>query len=398
MSLGHVAARGVAWNMVFGSGARALQLVGTLVITHFIAPDAYGAVLAASITVLIVGVCTTFSFGQYLIVMRAGPAVAFQAAVVHVALGVVAMAIVYLGRDELASWLDSPAMPPYVAGFAVAHLFERVRYVPERLLVRALRFRAVATIHGSGELLYTVVALSLAPRFGPISLVAAALIRSVFTCTLFHGVAPREEWLLPHRIEWTTVRAIFAYGAPVTAAAIADRLATRLDNLIMAKLFGPAMMSQYNLAYSLAEVPVSHVAGHIGEVLMPTFTKMEEAERQRAVVRAAALMSLLVSPLGVGLAAVAPTRGRRLLRSAVVRPGTDADRPRDHDGYEADVLVGHVIPPGDRTHPVDHESGDRPTDSPCLRCWSCSALQAGRCGHVSARASASPPTPSPLSC
>lgn len=307
MSLGLEAARGVAWNMVFGSGARAVQLIGTLVITHFIAPEAYGAVLAASLTVLIVGVCTTFSFGQYLIVMRAGPAVAFQAAVVHVALGVVAMAAVYLGRDELAAWLDSPTMAPYVAGFAVAHLFDRMRYVPERLLVRALRFRAVATIYGAGELLYTAVALSLAPRSGPLALVAAALARSLFTCALFLRVAPREEWLLPHRIEWNTVRAIFAYGAPVTAAAIADRLATRLDNLIMARLFGPAVMSRYNLAYSLAEVPVSHVAEHIGEVLMPAFTKMDEPERQRAVVRTAALMSLLVSPLGVGLAAVAPT-------------------------------------------------------------------------------------------
>ncbi len=307
MSLGGIAARGVAWNMLFGSGTRALQLIGTLVLTHFIAPDAYGAVLTASITVLMVGAFTTFAFGQYLIAKKASPAVAFQAAVIHVSIGLIAMAAVYLSKDTLARWLDSSAMPTFVAGFAVAHVFERLRYVPERLMLRALRFRAAATVHGSGELLYTVVALGLAPSYGAIALVAAALARAVFTCALFLWIAPRKEWLAPHRLEWSTARDLFAYGVPITGAVIADRLATRWDNLIIAGLFGPAVMGKYNLAYSLAEVPISNVAEHVGEVLMPTFSRMDEAERRRAVVRAAALMSLLVSPLGVGLSAVAPT-------------------------------------------------------------------------------------------
>jgi lipopolysaccharide exporter len=307
MSLAGVAARGVAWNMLFGSGTRALQLIGTLILTHFIAPDAYGAVLAASITVMMIGVVTTFAFGQYLIAKQAGPPEAFQAAAIHVLIGLAVMTALYSGRDTIASWLGSEAISPYIAGFAAAHMLDRLRYVPERLLLRALRFRAVATVYGSGELLYTAVALSLASQFGALCLVAAALARSVLTCLLFLWIAPRREWLAPQRLEWQTARRLFAYGIPITAAAIADRVATRWDNLIVAKLFGPGVMGQYNLSYSLAEVPINHVAEHVGEVLMPTFARMEEAERRRAVVRAAALMSLLVSPLGVGLAAIAPT-------------------------------------------------------------------------------------------
>jgi PST family polysaccharide transporter len=61
------------------------------------------------------------------------------------------------------------------------------------------------------------------------------------------------------------------------------------------------------MSYSLAEMPIVNVAEHIGEVLMPSFSRMEPAQRERAVIRAAALMSVVVSPLGVGLGAVAPT-------------------------------------------------------------------------------------------
>ena len=174
-------------------------------------------------------------------------------------------------------------------------------------MTRALRFRATATINGSSELLFTVVALATAPRLGAYAIMIGAIARSAWGCVASIMVAPREEWLAPGPVERSTVRDLFTYGLPITIASIADRAATRWDNLVMSKLFGPAVMARYNLAYSLAEVPISNVAEHIGEVLMPSFSRMEEEERRSACVRAAALMSLIVSPLGVGLAAVAPT-------------------------------------------------------------------------------------------
>ena len=98
MSVAKQAARGVAWNMLLGVSSRMLQLVGTLILTRFIAPDEYGAVLTASIAVMTAGVLTSFAFGQHLIAKKASPEIAFQAMVVHVALGVVAMAVVFAVR------------------------------------------------------------------------------------------------------------------------------------------------------------------------------------------------------------------------------------------------------------------------------------------------------------
>src|SRR5215470_15141332 len=99
MSIAQKAAQGVAWNIVFGVGSRVLQLLGTLVLTRFIVPDAYGAVLAASIAVTTAGVSTSFAFGQYLIAYRAEAKVAFQAAVVHIFLGLATMGLLVALRS-----------------------------------------------------------------------------------------------------------------------------------------------------------------------------------------------------------------------------------------------------------------------------------------------------------
>ena len=307
MSIARQAAHGVAWNMLLGVSSRLLQLVGTLILTRFIAPDDYGAVLTASITVMTAGAFTSFAFGQYLIAKRATPEVAMQAAVLHVALGVGAMTVVYAFRDPLGDLLDTPSMGQYVLGYAIAHIIDRARYVPERLIMRALRFRTLATINGLGEIALTAAALSTARAWGAGAILFGAVVRSTVTSAMFFYAAPKAEWFVRIRMRAADVRDLFGYGLPIMIGAVADRAATRWDNLIMSKLFNPGVMGRYNLAYSLAEMPVINIAEHIGEVLMPSFSRMEEEQRRGAVVQAAALMGLVVSPFGVGLGAVSTT-------------------------------------------------------------------------------------------
>lgn len=293
--------------MAFGVGARVLTLVSTLILTRFIAPHDYGAVLSAWISVVTAGTLTSFAFGQYLIARRAPPAVAFQAAELHIALGVVAMTLVVAFRDAIGDLLGTPEMGRFVAWYAVAHVVDRTRYVPERLLMRDLRFPTIAMINGLGELVFAVLALALAPRWGAHAIVIAVQGRAVLTAVMFFAAAPRAEWLVYSPLRAEVVRDLFGYGLPIMISSVAERAATRWDNLIVSKLFGPAVMGHYNLAYNLAETPVSHVAEHISDVLMPSFSRMQDAQRRSAVPAAAALMALVVSPLGIGLGAVAPT-------------------------------------------------------------------------------------------
>jgi lipopolysaccharide exporter len=308
MSVAKQAARGVAWYMALGVTTRLLQLAGTLIVTRFVTTDEYGAVTAASIVVMTASAVTSFSFGQYLIAKKSPAEIAAQAAAVHVALGLLAVPVVLALRGWLGEVWDAPDLGRYVPGFALSMLvIDRARYIPERLLIRGLRFRAIATINGLGEIAFTLAALATAWRWGGYAIVVASLVRSVLTATLFLAVAPRAEWFVRLRVRLDDVRALLTYGLPIMVAVITDTATKRWDNAVVSKLFHTSVMARYQLSYSLAEMPISHVAEHIGEVLMPAFSRMEEGQRERAAIRAAALMGVVVSPLGVGLGAIAPT-------------------------------------------------------------------------------------------
>lgn len=293
--------------MLFGVSSRMIQLFGMLVITRFIAPDQYAAVITASIAVLTAGVFTSFSFGQHMIAKKSPPEVAFQALVVHTGIGIVAMVVLFAIRWPLGAWMNEPTMGDFLLGYAIAHILDRARYIPERLLMRGLKFRQIASINATGEVLFTALSLSLAHYWGAHAIEFAAVCRSIVQFVLYFRTAPRDEWLAVTRLKYEDVKDLFMYGLPIMVAGVSDRAATRWDNIIMSKLFNDNVMGLYGLAYSLAEMPVINIAEQIGEVLMPSFALMEPEQRQRAVVRSASLLQVVVAPLGVGLGAVSAT-------------------------------------------------------------------------------------------
>ncbi len=307
VSVAGKAVKGIAWNLGTGLGVRVLGMVGTLVLTHFIAPYEYGEVASASTFVLSAALFSTIGFGQYIIARKAGPEETFHVTVFHIGLGLIAFSIVLALGGPLGKLVDAPRMARFMPGLALAAFFERIQYVPERLLSRQLRFRTIALSRASGEIAFTTVSLLLARQYGGYAIVCGNLARGGLVALLMALSADRREWLTPTRLRKDVSARLFKYGLPISVGGAAEFVSQKWDNLLVSAMYGPELMGQYVLAYNLAETPTGAVADQIGAVLLPSFAAMEPDERKAALVRSASLMGLLVFPLAVGLGAVAST-------------------------------------------------------------------------------------------
>jgi PST family polysaccharide transporter len=309
LSLAKKAVRGAAWTIGTSMGARLVGVIGTLVITRFLAPEIIGGVAVASVLVLTANQLSIFGFGHYLIAKpTSGRPAAFHASFYHLTFGVVALAVVLLGRDELTPIFGSPQAVIYVPGLVLAVFLDRLSYMPERILVRDMRFRAVGLGRTVAEFSYTGVSVGLAAYgWGGEAIVAANIVRAALRLLIFGTRASWREWIEPHRLTAAQTRDLFRFGLPISIATTANFASRKWDNLLFSSIFGPGPMGAYNLAYNLADIPASQVGEHIGDVLLPSFAHMEERPRKRALVRSTALLALLVFPLAVGLGAVSQT-------------------------------------------------------------------------------------------
>ncbi|MCA9630700.1 MAG: oligosaccharide flippase family protein [Myxococcales bacterium] len=317
MSLAYRAVLGALWTITSSVGGRAVGLIANIVLAALLTPEQYGEANVAMIIVYTANMATYLGFGQYLVANpRAGNDVAFHATFYHISVGWIALLGVVFAGGYFAKLYDTPDLGFYISAGALAVAMERVSFIPGRILAREMRFKVLGIAQMCGEFMYAGAALGFAfTGYGAKSLVFAAILRSVVTLLILTLSAERAMWLTPTRITWKTTRELIDFGLPISIGNILHFGSAKWDNLIVGKVLGTGVVGQYNFAYNIADIPAAQVGEHIGDVLLPSFAKLEDAAAQkRALARASGLLSLIVFPLAVGLGAVAHSLQRAFLK------------------------------------------------------------------------------------
>jgi lipopolysaccharide exporter len=318
VSLARRAVRGAAWTILSSVIGRFVGVVGTLVLTHLLAPAVVGEVSVATVLVLSANQFSSLGFGQYVVANpKLSPGQVFQIFVFHTGFGLLGLVVVLALAGPLAPHLGAPGMGVYLPGLALSVVLNRVSIIPERVLVREMHFTMVGVARTAGEVAYVVTAVALAYLgWGGAAIVAGNVTRSLARSALILVATPRRSWLVPSRLEKKLVTDMFRFGTPLWLGSSASFFAGKWDNLLISSMFGSTQLGLYNLGYNLADIPTSHVGEHIGDVLLPSFTRLDEPAQRRALVRSAGLLALIVFPLAVGLGAVSVSLVRTLFSPA----------------------------------------------------------------------------------
>ena len=303
--------RGSFWTVLSGLFTRFLGVIGTLILTRFLAPYEYGEVSAATVLAMTANQFSTLGVGTYLITHPdADREVMFHSTLVHVTLGFLSFAIVLLLGHNLAPLVGAPTLIRYLPGMVLTVAIDRVAFVPERVLVRRMDFGSLAVIRGASEIVYIVVSLSLAVLgWGGMAIVVANLVRSGARFLALVARISWRDWIQPHRLNGRILRDIAAFGSVVWLGAFAVFASRRWDNLAVSYLFGPAVLGAYNLAYNLADVPAVQIGEQVSDVLQAAFARARAGDRQAAMLRSLPLLALIMVPMAVGLGVIAPTLG-----------------------------------------------------------------------------------------
>ena len=306
MSLAHKAARGALWTVISSMGGRAVGVVGTLVLTRFLAPEVVGEVSDAAILCMTANWITTWGFGQYTVVKGATREVAWQATVFYVVLGLVAVALVILLAGDLTPLFGAPRAAQYVPGMALAIFIRRIGAMPERMLTQRMDFRASGLSLALGEAAFTATALPLAiAGWGGWSMIIANIVKSIVAVWILVRAAGVRSWATPSKLSWMRIKEMLRFGVPLGIQGVAHMASRYWDNLAISFYFGPASLGAYNMAYNLADIPAVQVGEQIALVLLPSIASLPPARRARALERSTALLSLVIFPLAIGLGLVA---------------------------------------------------------------------------------------------
>jgi lipopolysaccharide exporter len=309
MSLAESTARGAVWTIVTSIGGRAFGVLGTVAMTRFLAPEVVGDVSAATILVMTASWLTTWGFGPYVVVKGRGAdaqEIVWHATLAYVVLGLaVLVPMAFLG-DVFAPLVNAENAARYIPGMALVYLLKRITAMPERILVRDMRFRALGLATAFGELVYTGVALTCAANgLGGMSVVIGNLAQTCVVSALILRATGFASWATPTPFSARRVYDMLRFGAPLAIEGIAHNASRYWDNLLIARTFGTSTMGAYNMAYNLADIPAVQIGEQISSVLLPSMSAMPPERRPAALERSTALLSLIIFPMAVGLGLIA---------------------------------------------------------------------------------------------
>jgi lipopolysaccharide exporter len=310
MSLAQKATRGVVWTIGVALTSRLLGLVGTLVLTRFLAPEVMGEVVTATVVAFIANWATQIGTNQYVLVRGEQEREAlFHATVLSVGLAVVSLSLVTLAAPQIAPLINAPSLATYLPGMALSMLIRRIGSVADKLLLLRMRFRTAAGATAVGEVVFTVssIALVVTTDLGGMAIVIGNILQATVTAAIEIYACGVAAWLTPHRLRWARVKEIFNFGLPLGIEAFLYESARYGDKLVYTRLFGAARTGEYNLAYSLADLPASYIGEQVSNVLLPTLLRVGVDRRKSVLARAIGLLALVTFPMAAGLSLVAHT-------------------------------------------------------------------------------------------
>lgn len=354
MSLADRAFSGAVWSVLAGLLSRGVGLVGTLVMTRFLAPDVMGEVATATVLAFTVSWATQLGLAKYLILkVRDDPEPAFHVLVLSLTLAGVPLLLLVVMTPWLAQWFGAPRLVDYLPAMALTVFIRRIGAVPEKLLVRDLRFRVVAGANAAAEIFYVAVALLLVTQtsLGGRGIVIGNVLQALLLSAILVSACGTSGWLVPVRLRMARFREILSYGLPLGVTTFLYEFARYGDKLVFTRLFGPARTGEYNLAYNLADVPATQIGEQVSSVLLPTLMQVQGERRCELLVKAVGLQAAAILPLALGIAAVAPALVTVLLTEQwwgmtpflVILAATSAFRP-------INALLAQFLLTLDRSH------------------------------------------------
>lgn len=302
---GRILVRGIAWIGIFRWSSQALTWAITLIVLRILSPRDYGIVGMTTFFLALAGVLAEFGIGGAIVALRdLSRRAEHQLHAVAIGAGLFAAGLSALVAWPLSRLFHEPALVGVLAVLGSAFLLDGLRVVPVALLSRELEYRKASSVDLVRAVASALVVLILAERgAGYWALVGGAVT----------GSAAASGWALWLRwVSWERPRAA-DLAAPIRYCRhlIVSRLAfsgyQNADFMIAGRLFGSAVLGQYNLAWTIASLPGEKLTNIVTAASTPFFSAIQHDLRQLGsyYLRLASFLSLLLWPALFGFMAVA---------------------------------------------------------------------------------------------
>ncbi len=291
-----------AWRFV-------LQLGSTVVLARLLAPSQFGLIGMVLALTALADTLKDLGLGSA-VVQRRGLRQDQVSALfwVNCGIGLLLTGVVAASAPLVAAFYGEPALVGLTVAVASTYALSGLGTQHGALLLRALRFRAVAVRDVVAQTVAVAAAVTAALLgAGVWSLVLLPVVgAAVRTAVVWSACSWRPS---APRLRVAGLSELLAFGSRLSAFSLLNWLARNADNVLVGRVAGAAALGAYGRAYALLLAPLQQVTQPLSQVFVPTLSRLQDqpARYRRAYLDGLAVVALVALP-GVVVLAVAADR------------------------------------------------------------------------------------------
>ena len=300
------AAHAVWWSALEITARYGVQFAVMILLARMLSPDDFGLIAMLLVFTTIAALLVDAGFGTAL-VQKQRTSDDDETTVFLCGLGIstVVVGVLWLSAPAIAAFYSQPVLVPLTRLMVCVLPLSALAAVPDALLTQQLDFRARANAEILASLFSGTVAVFLAwCGFGVWSLAWQAILAIGTRAALLWRYS---RWRPRGRFSMASFRALFAFGGYMLMSNLLNAISTRLQSLLIGRLFDSRALGYYTLAQSTQQAPAQFMSGVLNRVGLPVFSSVAD---QPAKLVGALRLSLRVAifvfvPCMVGIAVVA---------------------------------------------------------------------------------------------
>lgn len=278
-----------------------------VVLGRLLGPEDIGLATLAVAAVGFLGVLSDFGLSTFVVQAthadRRTTSTVFWTALT---LGAVAAVVVLLTAGPIATLVREPSAEPVLRALAAGLVMSSLTCVPAALMVRQMRFRAMAVRGVVAAVVSAVVGIGLAAAgAGVWALVAQHLSLALVTLVWFWVAA---RWLPAFTVSRRTLRELSTFGTALLGINLMQAVRDRADQFVVGGVGGIEVLGYWAIATRVLAVVQEVTMTVMDHVALPLFVgARDDGDRfRRAYETAGAMSTAVLAPVVAVLAATTP--------------------------------------------------------------------------------------------
>lgn len=296
-------AKSLVWTSLESFGVSGISLISIVVYARFLTPTELGVSAMALGVVQLLNIPVEVLFHDALVQRKEATQRHFDTAyAISVLLGILLLAVCWLGADWFSMRIGTPAIAPVLQWMSLSLPFMGFATAVTAQQRRAMEFRPLAIRSVVGRTLGGITGIVMAiAGAGVWSLVAQQVLTVAFsTIILWLLATTRPSW----RISVPESRELLSFGFFSTTVTFLAVSIQRIFTLMVGALLGTHVAGYFDLAFRVVHTTRDLFFGAVSQLSLPLFSRLQENRQTLAAAYSSAMQftCIFMFPLFIGLA------------------------------------------------------------------------------------------------